>query len=113
MGFLSFFKHIGSGIKKGFHSIGTGLKKAGNWTLNKVFKPGFNKIIKPVFNKVVKPATKKAVSFVNHGVDRVERIADAGTKGIESAGGLLGTISKSPMLIIGIIAIGAFVAIKK
>lgn len=110
MGFLSSFTSaVSSGFKSVTNTVGSGFKAV----TNSVIKPAYNSVVKPVYNSVIKPVAERGISYVEHGIDRVERLADAGVKGAEGAGNFLDTIGKSPMLIIGVLALGAIVALKK
>jgi hypothetical protein len=114
MGFLSGL-HLGkifSGFKRAIAPITHGLKKAANTVYHKALKPLYKSVIKPIYTKIIKPVGERAIKFVKHSVDRVEHIADAGVKGIEAGAGLLDTISKSPMIILGVIGLGAVLALK-
>lgn len=75
---MGFFDSIVSGVKSGFNTI----KKA-------VVTPVYNTVVKPVYNKVVKPVAERGIKYVSHTIDRVERVADAGTRGLEGVGDLL------------------------
>jgi hypothetical protein len=113
MGFLGInFGKIVSGFKRAVSTVGHGLKKAAVGVYHKALKPLYTSVIKPAYTKIIKPVGERAIKFVSHAVDRVERIADAGVKGIESGAGLLDTISKSPMIILGVLGLGALVALK-
>jgi hypothetical protein len=114
MGFLSglHLGRIASGFKRSISTVTHGLKKAANTVYHKALKPLYSKVIKPAYTKVIKPVAERAIKFVKHSVDRVEHIADAGVKGIEAGAGLLDTISKSPMIILGFIGVGALFALK-
>jgi hypothetical protein len=113
MGFLGInFGKIASGFKRAVSTIGHGLKKAAVGVYHKALKPLYKKVLKPAWNKVIKPVGERAIKFVKHSVDRVEHIADAGVAGIEAGAGLLTTLSKSPMMIMGIIGLGAVLALK-
>lgn len=113
MGFLSFFKKIGNGIKKTATSIGNGIKKVSVKAYHTVIRPAYKKVIKPIYTSVVKPVAKKAISFVEHSIARAEKIADAGASGAEGIGDLFKNIGNSPMLIIGLVGVGALVALKR
>jgi hypothetical protein len=106
MGFLSglHLGRIASGFKRSISTVTHGLKKAANTV--------YHKALKPLYSKVIKPVAERAIKFVKHSVDRVEHIADAGVQGIEAGAGLLDTISKSPMIILGFIGVGALFALK-
>ena len=95
MGFLNFFKKIGKKIGGGFKSIG---KTIGSG-FHKVTHFVDHKIIRPIYKKVVKPVGNKIINYVDRGVQRVERIADAGAKSAEGFGGFV----SNPF---GIVAIG-------
>lgn len=113
MGFLSFVSKIGSGFKSAVSTVGSGFKRAVKQIHHSILKPVFNRVLKPVYQKAIKPIAKRAITYVEHGIDRVERIADAGTKAAEGAGNFMDSIGKSPMLIAGVIAVGAIVLLKK
>jgi hypothetical protein len=113
MGFLGInFGKIASGFKSAVSTVGHGLKSAATGVYHSALVPLYNKVLKPAYTKVIKPVGERAISFVSHGIDRVEHIADAGVKGLESGAGLLDTISKSPMIILGVIGLGALLALK-
>jgi hypothetical protein len=113
MGFLGInFGKIASGFKRAVSTVGHGLKKAAVGVYHKALKPLYKKVLKPAYTKIIKPVGERAIKFVKHSVDRVEHIADAGVKGIEAGAGLLDTISKSPMIILGVIGLGALLALK-
>ena len=109
---MGFFSDIGNAFSSAASSVGSGFKKIGT-TIADVAKPVFNKAIKPVYNKVIKPVAERGIKYVEHGIDRVERIADAGTRGAEGVGSFLENIGNSPMLIAGVIALGAVVALRR
>jgi hypothetical protein len=114
MGFLSGL-HLGrifSGFKRAVSTVTHGLKKAANTVYHKALKPIYHSVLKPAWNKVIKPVGERAIKFVKHSVDRVEHIADAGVEGLEAGAGLLDTISKSPMIILGVLGLGAVLALK-
>lgn len=82
MGFFSsignFFKKAGNGIKQGFTTV-----------YKKALVPLYNKVIKPVYKKVIKPIGERAIKFVKGGVDRIERLGNAGVSAAEGVGKIL------------------------
>ena len=99
MGFLGInFNKIAAGFKSAISTIGHGLKKAAVGVYNHALKPIYKGVIKPAWNKVIKPVGKRAISFVSHAVDRVERIADAGVKGVEGGANLLSGLGNTPIV---------------
>jgi hypothetical protein len=116
MGFLSGlginFGKISSGFKTAISVIGKGFKKAGNTIYHKAIVPTYEKILKPAYTKIIKPVGEKGISFVSHAVDRVERIADAGVKGVEGAGNILSGIGNTPVVLLGALGLGALLIMK-
>ena len=114
MGFLGInFGKISSGFKTAFSVIGKGFKKAANKIYHKAIIPTYNKVLKPAYEKVIKPAGEKALNFVKHGVDRVERIADAGVKGVEGGANLLSGLGNTPVVLLGAMGLGALLLLRK
>ena len=113
MGFLGInFGKIGAGFKSAFSTIGNGLKKAATTVYHKALVPAYEHILKPAYTKIIKPVGEKAISFVKHSVDRVERIADAGTKGVEGLGNLASGIGNTPIVLLGALGLGALLILK-
>jgi hypothetical protein len=112
MGFFDFVNKIGSGFKSAISTVGNGLKSATVGVYDKALKPIYKKVIEPAYKKIIKPVGERAIKFVSHSIDRVEDIADAGVKGIESGSNLLDTISKSPMIIMVAIGAGLLLALR-
>ena len=106
------FGKIASGFKKAVSKIGSGLKKAANKVYHKALVPLYKKVLKPTWNKVIKPVGEKAISYVSHGIDRVERIADAGIKGVEGGANLLSGIGNTPVVLLGALGLGALLIMK-
>lgn len=114
MGFLGInFGKIASGFKRAVSTIGNGLKKAATTVYHKAIVPTYNKVLKPAYEKVIKPAATKALEYVKHGVDRVERIADAGVKGIEGGANLLSGLGNTPVVLLGAMGLGALLLLRK
>ncbi len=113
MGFLDFVKKIGNGLKKGVETIGGGIKKAAVSIHHSILKPIYKSVIKPVYEKAVKPVGKRVVNFVSHGIDRIERLSDAGVKGVEGIGAGISNLGNSPMMLFGLLALGGIVALKR
>lgn len=109
---MGFFSSIGHAFSSAASTVGSGLKSVSSAVVS-VATPVYNKAIKPLYNKVVKPVANRAITYVEHGIDRLERVADAGTKGAEGVGNLFSNIGSSPMLIAGLIGVGAIVMLRK
>jgi hypothetical protein len=116
MGFLSGlginFGKISSGFKTAFSTIGKGLKKAATTVYHKALVPAYEHVLKPAYTKIIKPVGEKGISFIKHSVDRVERIADAGVKGVEGAGNILSGIGNTPVVLLGALGLGALLILK-
>ena len=78
---MGFFSSIGNAFKSGFNTVKN--------TVSSVVSPVVNKVIKPAYEKAIKPVAERGIKFVDHAINRVERVADASTQGLEGISGLL------------------------
>jgi len=85
---MSFFTKFAQGIKGFFKRIPKAFEKIGKG-IAKGAKAVYHKVLEPAYNKVIKPIGKKIGDFVSHGIDRVDRLADASVSGVEGIGKLL------------------------
>lgn len=97
-----FFNSAGKTVKTGF-------TKVTHFVDKKILQPIKHTIIEPVYNKIVRPVAQKGFTFVNHSLDRLDRIGEAGTRGLENAGNIL----SSKPFIYGGLALAGLIALKR